>query len=171
MTKKNLVVGAIIAAVVFGVSCSDDFPSLSTKAPTKLLFTANLTPDQEKPTAATGVSSKGTSDVTVLDTNLIRVETRVSTIDSVTQSHIHAGDANTACPIMVFLVANVAAGRAPVTGTDVTLSVVDINRATTFLSPFTFDSLMFRIKNGTAYTNVHTRKYPGGEIRGQIVPK
>ena len=171
MTSKNFVVGAIVAAVAFGVSCSDSFPSLSTKAPTKLFFTANLTPDQEKPNPATGVSSKGTSDVTVLDTNLIRVETRVSTIDSVTQSHIHAGDANTAGPIMVFLLANVAAGRAPVTGTDQQLSVVDIGRNTTFLAPFTFDSLMFRIKNGTAYTNVHTRKYPGGEIRGQIVPK
>jgi hypothetical protein len=171
MTKQKLVVGALVAAAVFGVSCSDDFPTLSTKAPAKLAFTAAMTPAQEKPNPATGVNSSGTSDVTVLDTNLIRVETRVSTIDSVTQSHIHAGDANTAGPIMVFLLSNVSAGRAPITGTDRTLSVVDIVRTTTFISPFNFDSLMFRIKNGTAYVNVHTRRYPGGEIRGQIVPK
>ena len=171
MTKQKFVVGALAAAVLFGVSCSDDFPTLSSKAPPRQEFVADLTPDKERPNPATGVNSKGTSNVTILDTNLIRVETIVSTIDSVTQSHIHAGDANTAGPIMVFLLSNVAAGRAPITGTDRTLSVVSINRATTFLSPFTFDSLMTRIKNGTAYTNVHTRRYPGGEIRGQIVPK
>jgi hypothetical protein len=33
---------------------------------------------------------------------------------------------------------------------------------------FTFDSLMTRLNNGTAYVNVHTRRNPGGEIRGQI---
>ena len=30
------------------------------------------------------------------------------------------------------------------------------------------DSLMTLLNNGHAYVNVHTKRYPGGEIRGQI---
>ena len=51
------------------------------------------------------------------------------------------------------------------------LSHVDIVRGqTVFSGAFTFDSLLFRINEGTAYVNVHTRRNPGDEIRGQIVP-
>ncbi len=31
------------------------------------------------------------------------------------------------------------------------------------------DSLRTLMANGNAYVNVHTAKYPGGEIRGQVV--
>jgi hypothetical protein len=185
MTKQSYVVGAIVAAVVVGAACSDDFPSLSTKAPAKEFFTAVLQPANERPTPVTGVNSSGTSTITIIDTATIRVETRVSTIDSVTQAHIHEGDANTAGPIRVFLLSNVAAGRAPITGTDRTLSVVDIlltsptcaaNGTNTpcfqgGTGAWDFKTLVTNIKNGTAYVNVHTRRNPGGEIRGQIVPQ
>ena len=183
MTKQKLVVGALVAAVVFGASCSDSFPTISTAARAKEFFIATLTPGGEVP-AVTGVTSSGTTEVTILDTNRIRIETRVSTIDSVTQSHIHQGAATVAGPVRVYLLSNVAAGRAPVTGTDKTLSVVEVTRATpvcgtngvptpcfqTGTGAWNLDSLFFNIRNGTAYVNVHTRKNLGGEIRGQIVP-
>jgi hypothetical protein len=47
-------------------------------------------------------------------------------------------------------------------------SYVAITRSTAFSAPYTYDSLLARINGGTAYVNVHTRKNPGGEIRGQI---
>ena len=185
MTKQNIVAGALVAAVVFGASCSDSYPSLSSLAPAKQFFVANLLPANEVP-PVTGVSSSGISEITFLDTNRIRIETRVSTIDSVTQAHIHLGDAATAGPVRVFLLSFLAAGRAPVTGTDKTLSIVELTRATPVCSatgtptpcftalngvPFwTLDSVFFHIRDGTAYINVHTRKNGGGEIRGQIVP-
>ena len=39
---------------------------------------------------------------------------------------------------------------------------------TSFVAPFTWDSLLVRMNAGTAYVNVHTRRFGGGEIRGQI---
>lgn len=166
--RHKFAVAAIGATLALG-ACSDDFPGISGLAPIKQLFKAPLTGTAERPTPVT-TSASGNSTITILDTNLVRIETRVSTIDSVTQAHIHAGDASVAGPVMVFLLSNVPAGRAPVTGTDRVLSVVDITRTTAFSAPFTFDSLMTRIRAGTAYVNVHTRRFPGGEIRGQIVP-
>lgn len=169
MTKLKFTIVALAAAAVGG-ACSDTFPTISSLAPARQTFTAALAGANERPTPVT-TNASGASTVTVLDTNLVRVETWVSTIDSVTQAHIHAGDANTAGPVMTFLLSNVPAGRAPVTGTNRVLSVVDITRASAFQGVFTFDSLMTRIANGTAYVNVHTRRNPGGEIRGQIVPQ
>lgn len=170
-----------VAAAALGLgACSDDFPSLSPKSLARALFQATLDGASERPTAVTTTAS-GKATVELIpsyrdstlkvDTNTVRVEVLVSTIDSVTQAHIHAGDANTAGPVMVFVLSNVAAGRAPITGTDRVLTFIDITRATAFTAPFTFDSLLTRIKAGTAYINVHTRRNPGGEIRGQIVPK
>ena len=169
MTKTRITVVALAAAALVG-ACSDSFPTISSKAPARVFFDAVLDGASERPTPVTTTAS-GSSTVTILDTNRVLVETMVSTIDSVTQAHIHAGDANTAGPIMIFLLSNVAAGRAPVTGTDRVLSVVEITRASTFSGVFNFDSLMTRINNGTAYVNVHTRRNPSGEIRGQIVPQ
>lgn len=169
MTKLKFTIVALAAAAVVG-ACSDEFPTLSSLAPVRQMFSAALSGANERPTPVT-TNASGMSTVTILDTNRVRVETWVSTIDSVTQAHIHAGDANTAGPVMIFLLSNVAAGRAPVTGTDRVLSVVEITRSSVFQGVFTFDSLMTRIGNGTAYVNVHTRANPGGEIRGQIVPQ
>jgi hypothetical protein len=179
-TLQKLAGGAFVTAVVLGVSmsCSDDStaPTFAAQA-----FVAVLAGANERPNAVT-TTAAGRSDVTILDTNLIKVQLFVSTIDSVTQSHIHAGDATVAGPVMVFLLSLVPAGRPNITGTDQLISTVEINRSTPvcvgngiptpcFLNPYTLDSLMFRIKNNVAYTNVHTRKNGGGEIRGQIVPK
>jgi hypothetical protein len=171
----------VVAATALGfAACSDNFPNLSPKSIAQVLFAAVLDGPSERPTPVTTTAS-GSADVTFIptyrdttlkvDTNIVRVQVLVSTIDSVTQAHIHAGDANTAGPIMVFLLSNVAAGRAPITGTNRVLSQLDITRTSVFSAPFTFDSLITRINAGTAYVNVHTRRYPGGEIRGQIVPK
>jgi hypothetical protein len=160
--------GAFATAMAFG-ACSDNFPSLSALAPVKEFFTATLTGAAERPSPVTTTAS-GAAEITILDTNTVRVETLVSSIDSVTQAHIHAGTADEAGPVMVFLfrpAAGTAATRAGVTGV---LSLIDITRGVTaFSSPFTFDSLLTRVRAGTAYVNVHTRRNLGGEIRGQIV--
>jgi hypothetical protein len=38
------------------------------------------------------------------------------------------------------------------------------------LEPGEFDELVDAIRAGVTYVNVHTTKFPGGEIRGQIGP-
>jgi hypothetical protein len=169
-SKHNVVrlaLGALVAAVAFG-ACSDDFPSLSALAPQKEFFSASLTGTAERPNPVT-TSASGSTEIAILNPDLIRVETLVTGIDSVTQAHIHAGDANTAGPIMVFLFGPVTGTRTGVTGV---LAVTDITRGVTAIaSPFTFDDLLSQIRAGTAYVNVHTRRNGAGEIRGQIAPK
>jgi hypothetical protein len=183
ISNKGLWV-ALAAVVVLGACDSETL----VKAPDIVdqIFKATMSPANEVP-PVTGFNSSGTSNVTVMDTNTIRVETLVSGIDSVTQAHIHAGSASVAGGIMVWL-------QGPFSGTQLvarglnnnaigltgTLHHVLVTRSTAtcatpaaaicIVKPFTFDSVLFRVRNGTAYVNVHTRKNPGGEIRGQILP-
>jgi hypothetical protein len=91
-------------------------------------------------------------------------------------AHIHAAPTGSNGPIMVWFYpteASRAAGNgggvsAAVTGV---LRVGRITRAgTSFVAPFTWDSLLVRMNAGTAYVNVHSRRNPGGEIRGQVAP-
>jgi hypothetical protein len=173
---RLLIAGA--ALVTFGACQSDKL----TKTPGRLdkaISGVALTNANEVPpvtTTSTGAPTSGTANLLIIDTNTVRVQTLVTAIDSVTQAHIHAGDAQTAGPIMVFLAGTypssqggIAKGTGGITTLTGVLSHVDIIRgATVFRSPYTFDSLLTRIRDGTAYVNVHTRKNGGGEIRGQI---
>jgi len=95
---------------------------------------------------------------------------------STTQSHIHFGQKGVNGGIIVFLCSNLGNGPAgtpacpspggTVTGTITAASVIgpsgqDIN-------PGQFDELLRAMRSGTTYANVHSTKFPGGEIRGQI---
>lgn len=133
----------------------------------------SLTGSAERPqpvtTNATGVFLAGARDTATIagkkdSLAVIRFALGVNNINAVTAAHIHAGGPNDAGPVMVFLFAGPTTGNA-FTGQ---LAEGDISRASNFSSPFNLDSLLTRMRNGTAYVNVHTTANPGGEIRGQI---
>ena len=94
----------------------------------------------------------------------------------VTQSHIHFGKRHVAGGIMVFFCSNLAnppAGTQPcpasggtVTGTITAASV--IGPAAQNVTAGDFDALADALESNTAYGNIHTVKFPAGEIRGQI---
>ncbi|HEU4995583.1 MAG TPA: CHRD domain-containing protein [Gemmatimonadaceae bacterium] len=175
MNFKRGLLAVIASGAVFGACDNGKFVEVPGKVNDE--FTTALAGANEKPNAVT-TTAAGTTNLTIVDTNTIRVQTLVSAIDSVTVAHIHAGDPSIAGPIMVFLVGPFSATQLVARGPGGTstlngvLSHVDIVRGiTNFSGLFTFDSLMTRIKAGTAYANVHTRKNPGGEIRGQLLPK
>lgn len=142
----------------------------------KTTFTAHLKSSNEPPTNGVAVVSDGqgqaifrlSEDGTTLHYKLI-----VANIDEVTQAHIHCGMAGVNGPVVAFLYGFNAAG------TDVNgiLAEGAITQADIRARPDspacsgglqTFADLIERIRNGTAYVNVHTFDYPGGEIRGQI---
>jgi hypothetical protein len=136
-------------------------------------FSATLTGAAERPNPVT-TTATGEFKVEVRDTGtvagkrdslaIIRYQLTVQNISNTTQAHIHAGPADCACPVMVFLY-----GGPTITGSfSGVLAQAEITRRSRFLSPYTFDSVMTRMRNGTAYANVHTTQNPGGEIRGQI---
>lgn len=142
----------------------------------KTTFTAQLSAANELPTAAGPVVSKGrglavfhlSDDGASLHYKLI-----VANIANVTQSHIHCGPAGVNGSVVVFLF-----GLVP-TGVNVNgvLAEGDITAANIIARPEsascsgglqTFDDLLRHIREGSAYVNVHTLAYPGGEIRGQL---
>jgi CHRD domain len=95
---------------------------------------------------------------------------------SVTQAHIHFGSESQAGGISAFLCSNLGngpAGTQPcppaparVTGTIRPADV--IGPANQGIGPGEFAELLQAIRAGVAYANVHSTKYPGGEIRGQF---
>ena len=93
-----------------------------------------------------------------------------------TQAHIHFGQKAVNGGIVVFLCTNLGNGPAgtpacpgsggTVSGTITAASV--IGPAGQDISPGEFDDLLRAMRAGATYANVHSTKFPGGEIRGQI---
>jgi len=94
----------------------------------------------------------------------------------VTQAHIHFGKNHVAGGIIVFLCTNL--GNAPagtpacpvsggtVTGTIIAASVVGPTAQNVTIGDF--GALEDALTSDTAYANIHTKKFPEGEIRGQL---
>jgi hypothetical protein len=95
---------------------------------------------------------------------------------TVTQAHIHFGAENQAAGIAVFLCSNLGNGpagtqpcpAAPATVTGTIRPQDVIGPMGQGIAPGEFDELMAALKAGFTYVNVHSTKYPGGEIRAQI---
>ena len=94
---------------------------------------------------------------------------------SVTQAHIHLGQPAVNGGISVFLCSNLGNGPAgtpacPPSGTYTgTIEAADvIGPAGQGIAPGELAELLRAMRAGVTYANVHSTKFPGGEIRGQI---
>lgn len=165
---------AVIAAGAFA-ACTDTYPNYSSRALPKVTYIATLSGSNEVPAVTT--TGAGTAEIVQEDSNTIlyTISTTAAT-DSVTMVHIHAGAAGVNGPIMLWFFPNdLARAPGPATGFAGRVNgVVRVSRITRqsafFVAPFTWDSLVTRIRNGSSYINLHTRRNPGGELRGQVVP-
>jgi hypothetical protein len=94
---------------------------------------------------------------------------------SVTQAHIHLGGKAQSGGIMIFLCSNLGNGpegtqacpAAPATVTGTITAADVIGPAAQGITAGQLAEAIAAIKNGTAYVNVHSTLYAGGEIRGQ----
>jgi hypothetical protein len=94
----------------------------------------------------------------------------------VTQAHIHFGAENQVGGISVFLCTNLGNGpagtqacpAAPATITGTVRPQDVIGPAGQGIAPGEFGELLDAIEAGATYVNVHSQKYPVGEIRAQI---
>jgi hypothetical protein len=94
----------------------------------------------------------------------------------VTQAHIHFGQRHVAGGIVVFLCSNLGNGPAgtpacpdtagTVTGSITATSVLAV--ATQNVTAGDFAGFVDILESHSAYGNIHTQKFPAGEIRGQI---
>jgi CHRD domain len=95
---------------------------------------------------------------------------------TVQQAHIHLGQRSVNGGIAVFLCSNLGNGPAgtpacpPAPATvEGTIRPQDIvGPSMQGLEPGEFDELVRAIRAGVTYANVHSSKFPNGEIRGQI---
>lgn len=154
-------------AAVGGVACSDDDssgPTIVTET-----FRATLNGANEKPNA-TVTNGVGAGVVVIYGSaaDSISYDLKIGLIDSVTLSHIHAGDVNTAGSIIFGFPNTTPPTSFPTANTQFQGGMIR-RTGSTFSGIFTFDSLVTRLRAGTAYMNVHTRKYPAGEIRGNLI--
>lgn len=155
--RTGMVLGWMALAVAGVAACGDD----EAVAPDVDQYVLALTGAAERPNPVT-TSATGSALLTFHGADSLEYLMYV-TGDSITASHIHAGDANSAGPIMVFTFGGPVRGRA-----EGVLSYGFITRQSQFSGVFTFDSLVTRMRAGTAYLNVHSRRFPAGELRAQI---
>ncbi|HYU84748.1 MAG TPA: CHRD domain-containing protein [Kribbellaceae bacterium] len=159
----------VTAAATGSVAVADDERSSVIQVP--------LTGYQEDPLA---LSTTGAGDVS------IRIDDGAQTITyrleydglegNVLQSHIHLGGRAQSGGVSVFLCSNLGNGPAGTPACPAQPGVVEgtlhpadvIGPAGQGIAAGEFNELVAAIRSGTAYANVHSSKYPGGEIRGQL---
>src|SRR5262245_8186580 len=94
----------------------------------------------------------------------------------VTQSHIHFGQVGVSGGIATFLCTNLGNGpagtqpcpAAPATITGTIRPADIIGPTAQGITAGEFNELLAAIRAGVAYANVHSTKWPGGEIRAQL---
>lgn len=126
-------------------------------------FVARMTGAQETP--ANNAKATGTATFTLDGTKL---EYSISVRDlsgPPTMAHIHVGAGGVAGPpVYTFTLKGGA-------GTSGTISSGSVDLTKTASAGVSGDSLKALLNNGNAYVNVHTKNFPGGEIRGQVMKK
>ena len=94
----------------------------------------------------------------------------------VQQAHIHFGASGLANGIAVFLCSNLGNGPAgtqpcpapPATISGTATAADVIGPLPQGIEPGAFGEVLAAMRAGVAYANVHSTKWPGGEIRGQL---
>ena len=134
-------------------------------------FIANLS-GREIVTQPVNTSAKGNATFELSDdgTNL-HYKIMVEKIENVTMAHIHLAPAGVDGPVVAWLYPKVPPavlipGRFD--GLLVEGNITSINLSG-LLAGQPLNALLEAMMKGNAYVNVHTNKYPGGEIRGQII--
>jgi hypothetical protein len=170
MEKLRIVAFTAAMAVVAMLST----PALSMAQET---FHANLVGFSETPAISTAASGTFQATISADDTSITYELTYDGLEAAVTQSHIHFGQFFVTGGISVFLCQTAGSpdpsGLAPacpqsgtVTGTITEKNV--IGPAVQGIEAGEFAELLTAIRSGISYANVHSAKFPSGEIRGQL---
>ena len=150
MRSSLAVLAAVLSTGLVASGCSKGSDDLT-------IWQADLAGSNEVPARDTAAS--GTAGITFDGTNLSFV-IRVQNIDDVILAHIHSGAAGANGPVRVDLFLGPSTSVTDGTLAEGTLTAANVRGVT-------FEELLDQMRTGNAYVNVHTTRFPGGEIRGQ----
>ncbi|MEO8453370.1 MAG: CHRD domain-containing protein [Gemmatimonadota bacterium] len=148
---------AAVAAVVIG------WTGTTSRAPSAARYVARMTGAQETPPNNT--KAKGTASFTIDGTKLeFTIEVHDLT-GPPTAAHIHVGAPGASGPpVYTFTIK-------PGAGTSGTISEGSLDLTKDASAGVSGDSLKTLLNNGHAYVNVHTKNFPGGETRGEVMKR
>lgn len=130
-------------------------------------FKAKLSGGEVVPTVKTPAKGEAIFQLSK-DGNELTYKLTVADIENVTAAHIHDGKYGKNGPPIVSLYAGPKKeGKFSGTLSEGTITAKDLMGS---LKGKLFSHFIQMIEDGHAYVNVHTDKYPDGEIRGQIKP-
>ena len=133
----------------------------------------------EETPSAVSTTGNGTFHARIANDNS-RIDWELSYSDlegAVQQAHIHFGQKSVTGPISVFLCTNLGNGPAgtqacpaPPATISGTITAADVTNLANErgISAGEFDELLAAMRAGVTYVNVHSTRWPGGEIRSQI---
>lgn len=165
-----LTLGLAVLAVCVGSAAADD------KRKHEQVVRARLVGVQEVPSISTPAGGRFRAVIDE-DAGMITYTLTYDGLEAaVQQAHIHVGQRHTNGGISAFLYSNLGNGpagtqacpNAPAEITGTIMSAAVIGPAGQGVAAGEFAELLAAIRAGAAYANVHTEKFPGGEIRGQI---
>ena len=155
--KRQLLVLSVALAMA-GVSCSKGTDDAE-------VFQATLAGANEVPARSTAASG---AMGFVVRGNRVDYSIEVHGLGAITGAHVHSAAAGVNGPIRIALFPGPGANATsnPLTGVDGQLYEGSFEASD--VVGITYDQLIAEMRAGTAYGNVHTTVFPGGEIRGQV---
>jgi hypothetical protein len=150
---------------------------LSAAASDRTQFIGRLTGASEVPSISTAASGRFRAYVA---SDGVHYELTYEGLEggAIAQAHIHLGQRHTAGGIIVWLCSNLpspptppgvqSCPAAPARIEGIITAANVVGPAGQGITAGEFDALIKALGNGTAYANVHTATFPGGEIRASI---
>jgi len=165
--QRSLVTATSIALLGFAGSALAHDDNLETR----------LKGYQEVPAVSTAASGKFKATIDKAS-NSIHYEVSYSGLEgTVTQSHIHFGQRGVSGGVSIWL-CQTATNVSPVASTPPCVQSGTVTGVVTAadvigpngqgIAPGQYAEILAAIRAGIAYVNVHSSKFPGGEIRGQL---
>ncbi len=130
----------------------------------KHMFSANLTGDEETPPVKTDAKGKAIFKVSKDGTKLL-YKISVTDLEGANAAHIHMGKKGESGPPIASLKITPKPGK--ISGM-ISKGSITKKELMSDLKGKDVKTLIDEINAGNAYVNVHTKKNPDGEIRGQI---
>ena len=166
MKTKRIVLGLVAFAALSAVAFAQGFVNIKEL----------LTGYEEVPSVST--TGNGHFDAKIRKDGAIEWELSYASLEgNVLQSHIHFAQSGVNGPISVFLCTNLGNGPAgtqlcPAPPATISGVIVEGNvtagAAAAGIEAGNLEELLAAMRAGKTYVNVHSSKWPGGEVRSQI---